>query len=344
MTAFKSFLVCALALLACGGEAVAQTKIKRGLVPADYVYTLPEGVTTREVTYYSDDVACFAKLFFPKNFSPAAKLPGVVLAHGWAGTHQSIEKYGARLAQKGLVAMVIDYRGWGKSNGFATLADKSLLKRPRNDDSKRHTRGEFLIETKRTRLVPAKQVDDIRNAISYLQGEPGVDRDRIGLWGSSFAGGTAIVVAAMDARVKAIAMQGGSIEGKDSAPAPFQLQGRMLEDAIRRARTGRGAQFETGYAERRLVDYETHQLVAEFHPFHSLEYVGDRPVLFVVAQNEELFDNRNHSYAAYERLSGAKKIVVVPDATHFELYTGSAFEMSANAAADWFNQHLAAKQ
>ena len=67
-------------------------------------------------------------------------------------------------------------------------------------------------------------------------------------------------------------------------------------------------------------------------------------MLFVVAQNEELFDNRNQSYAAYERLRGEKKIVVAPDARHFGPYAGSAFEMSAKAAAAWFNQHLAAKQ
>ncbi len=333
-------------LLAFGAEQVdaAQKKIKRGLVPADFVYSLAAGVTTRDVTYYSDDVACFAKLFLPKGFSATANVPGVVLASGWAGTHESIEKYGARLAEKGLVAMVIDYRGWGKSNGFTTLADKSLPTRPRNDDAERHLRGEFLIETKRTRLEPAKQVDDIRNAISYLQGEPGVDRDRIGVWGAGFAGGSVIVVAAMDTRVKAIAMQGGSIEGRQTQPEPFQLKGRMLEDAIRRARTGRGAQLETGYVERRMIDFETNQLVAEFHPFHHLEHIGQRPVLFVVAENDERFAPRDHAYAAAEQLRGPKKIVVVPDATHFELYTGAAFETSANATADWFNQYLGGKQ
>jgi dienelactone hydrolase len=333
-------------LLLAGAPADAQTpgkKIKSGLQPEDFAYTLAEGVTTREVTYYSDDVACFAKLFFPKGFSANGKTPGVVLAQGWAGTHESIEKYGARFAEKGLVAMVIDYRGWGKSNGFTTLANKSLQSRPRHDDGQRFTRGEFLVETKRTRLVPSKQVEDIRNAISYLQGEPGVDREQIGVWGSSFAGGNAIAVAAMDARVKAIAMQAPSIAGRSAPEEPFRLQGKMLQDAIVRARTGQGAEIETGYIERRKIDFETNQRVAEFRPFHQLKHIGDRPVLFVVAENEELFNNKEHAFAAAEVLTGPKKVLEIPNITHFEIYSGQAFQISADAAADWFKRYLSGK-
>jgi dienelactone hydrolase len=313
VTRFQRTLCCSIAILSCASAFAAEPQIKSGLTPEDYAYTLAEGVTKRAVTYYSDDVACFAILFFPKGFSPNSSVPGIVLAQGWTGTHQSIEKYGARFAEHGFVAMVIDYRGWGKSNGFATLAEKSLQARPRNDDSQRFIRGEFPIEIKRTRLEPVKQVEDIRNAISYLQGEPGVDRDRIGVWGSSFAGGNAIAVAAMDARVKAIALQAPSIAGKDVPAEPFQLKGRMLEDAIRRARTGRGAEMETGYLQRRKIDYETNQLVAEFRPFHQLQHIGDRPVLFVVAENEELFDNSEHAFAAARVLTGPARVLEIPE-------------------------------
>lgn len=318
--------------------------VKPNLQPEDFAYTLADGVTTRDVTYYSDDVACFAKIFLPKGFSTTAKTPGVVLAQGWAGTHASIEKYGARFAEKGLVAMVIDYRGWGKSNGFATLANKSLQSRTRNDDAKRFARGEFRIETKRTRLIPSKQVEDIRHAISYLQGEPGIDPERIGVWGSSFAGGNAIAVAAMDARVKAIAMQAPSIAGRHARAEPFELKGKMLEDAIQRARVGRGAEMETGYVDRHVIDVETNQAVAEFRPFHQLKHIGDRPVLFVVAQNEELFDNKDHAFAAADALTGPKKVIEIPNTTHFQMYVGPAFDISANAAADWFREYLIQKK
>jgi dienelactone hydrolase len=317
-------------------------KIKSGLTQEDWKYTLAEGVTTREVTYYSDGVACYAKLFFPKGFSATGKLPGVVLGQGWAGTHFSIEKYGARFAERGLVAMVIDYRGWGTSDGFPSLGQANLPK-PDPDhqrDDQRFTNLKTDIVMKRTRLIPLKQVEDYRNAISYLQGEPGVDPERIGVWGSSFAGGNVIVVAALDSRVKAVVGQIPSIAGKNSPAGPVPLRGKALEDAIKRARSGQGAEFETGFSARRMVDVETNQMVAEFRPFHYLKAVGDRPVLLIPAEKDELINNKDNAYAALEVLTGAKKLIEVPKITHFEMYIGEAFEISSNAAADWFRQHL----
>jgi dienelactone hydrolase len=332
-------IVCAAALasVAAASAAANDSKgIKNGLEPADYAYQLPEGVTRRETTYYSDDVPCYAMLFFPKGFSTSGKAPAVVLGQGWAGTHFAIEKYGARLAERGFVAMVIDYRGWGYSDGFVTFKERQND----NDDRVRVTRKKAEVVIKRTRLIPWKQVEDVRNAISYLQGEPGVDPNRIGLWASSSAGGNAIVVAAHDARVKAIVMQVPAIPGRRSSKGPYELRGRMLDDAILRARTGQGAEMEAGFTPRRTVDLETSQAAAEFRPFRYLKQVGPRPVLFIVAQHEQLFSNEDNAYAASKILDGPTKVLEIPDITHFDIFVGEPFEISANAAADWFKQYL----
>src|SRR5215471_19136000 len=103
-----------------------EKKIKTGLTNDDWRYKLADGVTTKEVTYYSDGIGCYARLFFPKDFSATGKTPGIVLGQGWAGTHFSIEKYGARFAERGLVAMVIDYRGWGSSDPFIAQAQPTV--------------------------------------------------------------------------------------------------------------------------------------------------------------------------------------------------------------------------
>jgi hypothetical protein len=337
-----------LALLLLGGllccAAFAQTqdkpKIKTGLWPEDWKYTLAAGVTTREVTYYSDGVPCYAKLFFPKDFSAGGKTPGVVLGQGWAGTHFSIEKYGARFAERGLVALVIDYRGWGASDGFVSVAEANRTGGDYHRDETRVAKTKTDIVVKRTRLLPLKQVEDFRNAISFLQGEPGVDPDHIGVWGSSFAGGHTITVTALDARVKAVVAQIPSIAGKLAPAAPYNLRGALLDDAIKRARTGQGGEYETGYSFKRMVDVETQQAVAEYRPFHSLPRVGERPVLFIVAEKEELMKNSDHAYAALEVLTGPKKLISVPGITHFEMYVNEAFDLSSNAAADWFREHL----
>jgi dienelactone hydrolase len=142
---------------------------------------------TKDVTFYSEDVHCHARLFLPKDFSATGKSPAVVLAPGWGETATSIEKYAALFAAQGLVAMTIDYRGWGKSGGYIYLLDNL-----RYDDRLRFSQHTAKVRIRRKRLLPSDQILDIRNAISYLQGEPGVDRTRIGVWGTDMAGGHAI--------------------------------------------------------------------------------------------------------------------------------------------------------
>jgi len=338
----NAILIVSLLLASTFSSVAQEKKVKTGLTKEDWAYKLADGVTSKEVAFYSDGVGCYAKLFFPKGFSAAGKTPGVVLGQGWAGTHFSIEKYGARFAERGLVAMVIDYRGWGSSDGFLSQAQATVGKgeaEPTRDD-KRVTNSKSDVVLKRTRLIPMKQVEDYRNAISYLQGEPGVDPDRIGVWGSSFAGGNVIVTAALDSRVKAVVGQVPAISGKDAAVGPVPLRGRALEDAIKRARAGQGGEFETGFSTRRMVDLETNQMVAEFRPFQYLKAVGDRPVLLIPAEKDELINNRANAYAAIEVLAGPKKLIEVPGITHFEMYINEAFEISSNAAANWFREHL----
>lgn len=334
-------VLCCLAVAAVS-QTNGQEKVKSGLTPEDWAYKMAEGVTAKEVTYYSDGVGCYAKIFYPKGFSTSGKTPGVVLGQGWAGTHFSIEKYGARFAERGLVALVIDYRGWGSSDPFIAQAQPTVTRADPSQalDGKRFIKTKMDVVLTRTRLLPIKQVEDYRHAISYLQGEPGVDPDRIGVWGSSFAGGHSIMTAAQDARVKAVAVQVPSIAGKNSQPGPVPVRGAQLEDAIKRARTGQSGEYETGFSVRRMVDVETQQMVAEYRPFHHLKAVGDRPVLFVVAEKEQLMNNRDHAYAAMEVLTGPKKLISVPGITHFEMYINEAFEISSNAAANWFREHL----
>ncbi len=172
----------------CFGVATAEPL--RGVPKSAQAYTLGDGVVAKEVTFYSDGTACWGMIFYPKGFDPSGKTPGVVLSHGWAGISPFLEKYGNRFAERGMVAMVIDYRSFGRSDGFVSMVD-----RIKTEDAVRHTEQETKVHVTRTRLIPWKQIEDIRNAISYLQGEPGVDRDRIGQWGSSYSGGHTMTVA-----------------------------------------------------------------------------------------------------------------------------------------------------
>lgn len=297
---------------------------------------LPQGVTAQEIRFYSEGVQCYGRIFYPKDFNPEGKYPGVVLSNGWGGLAGTPERYAARLAAAGIIAMAIDYRGWGKSGGFVTLAEPYVT-----SDWLRFTPTTAKVRIKRTRLLATKQIEDIRNAISYLQGEPGVDRDRIGLWGTSYSGGHVITCAALDARVKVGVCQVPAIAGKNTPQQAVKLQGAMLQDAIQRARTGQGGEFETGFTQRRMVDLETQQAAFEYRPFHYVEEVPETvPILFIVAEKDELINNRDNAYAASEALKGETKVIEIPGITHFEVYRNEPFEQSSKAAVEWFTKHL----
>jgi dienelactone hydrolase len=314
---------------------------KQGLGVTDYAYTMPEGVTTKDVVYYSDGVACYGKIFFPKGYDAAGKTPAVVLGQGWAGTHVSIEKYAAAFAKHGLVAMAIDYRGWGNSEGTPRLVSPVNLGGGMEKDEKRHEIVKnATVWIKRTKLDAADQQEDYRNAISFIQGEPGVDPDKIGVWGSSYAGGNSLAVAGQDARVKVIAVQIPGIGGDPTGLKPQTYSGPILQDAIKRARTGQGSEMWTGYSRSLLIDSEMLEANRENNTLQWAKNIGNRPFMVVVAQYDELINNNAAGKAAIDMATGPKEYIVVPDITHFEMYSGKPFEISSEAAARWFTTYL----
>jgi hypothetical protein len=310
------------------------------LTPTSAQFDLPEGVTSKVITYYSEGVPCYGRVFYPKGFDATGSVPGIVLAHGWTGTAASrehaLERYAARFAGAGMVAMAIDYRGWGKSGSYVRLAEPV-----RTDDRLRKSEMTAKVRLKRTRLVPEQQVEDIRNAISYLQGEPGVDPERIGQWGSSYAGGHVIRVAGVDARVKAGVAQVPSIAGNGVPEQALMPNSRLLADMIQRARQGQGGTMQTGFSIQVEVDNETLQASSEYRPFHYVDDIpATAPILFIAAEKDELINNETHAKAASEALAGESDYIVIPEITHFDIYMGEAFEVSSRAAAEWFAKHL----
>lgn len=123
------------------------------------------------VSFDSGGTRCDA-WFFPASsgspFDGPAGRPAVVMAHGFAGTKDSgLEPFAQRFADAGLAVFAFDYRGFGASGG-----------QPRQ------------------RISLDAQAADYRAAITAAAGSPGVDPDRIIVWGVSQAGGLALIVAA----------------------------------------------------------------------------------------------------------------------------------------------------
>ena len=133
----------------------------------------------KTVHYFSSHGArCEADLYLPDSTSPP---PVVVLAQGYAaergfGTQGVIHA----LVHAGMAVFAFDYRGFGGSD---------------------NVRGQ-----PRQLVNPWEQVEDWVAALQYVVSLQDVDRQRIGLWGSSFAGGHVLTVAA-DTRVRSMALR-----------------------------------------------------------------------------------------------------------------------------------------
>lgn len=295
--------------------------------------SLPDGVTAKDIRFYSEGIECYGRLFIPNGFSAESKSAAVVLAPGWGETAVSIEKYAARFAARGLVAMVMDYRGWGRSGGYLQTVDQV-----KTDDRLRFSQMTARVRIQRKRLIPPQQVLDIRNALYYLQGEPGIDRARVGVWGVDMAGGHAVVIAATDTRVKAVVAQTPIIAGKDTPRQASAPTGELLQAEQGRARVGQPSSIA---ATRAATDAETRLALAEYHPFWYVEQIPEKTaVRFVIAEKDLRVNNETNAVAAAKLLKGPTDVVRVAGLTHTQNEQGAAFEQAANAAVEWFLKHL----
>src|SRR5262249_17590147 len=153
------------------------------------------------------------------------------------------------------------------------------------------------------------QTTDIMNAINWVVGEKQCDPGRLGLWGSSMSGGYVVYVAARDPRVKAFVSQVGSMDGR-------WVLGRQMRGYTFGQGTDRG-RGEVGYARpgEKFGTLTGAPVVEKFIGYAPVEDVGrckDCAKLFIIAENEELFDNKEHAILAHDRATGVKKLVTIP--------------------------------
>jgi fermentation-respiration switch protein FrsA (DUF1100 family) len=272
-----------------------------------------------------------------------ALVPCVVMAHGFSAIKEMhLDEYADVFCTAGLACVVYDNRGFGASDVAAG--------RPRQE------------------IDPWEQIRDYQHAITYAQGRPEVDASRIGVWGSSYSGAHAYVVAAIDRRVRAVCGQVPLVSGRrafemlvriDSWEATWEM---LAADRLGRARgeapammpvvdedptapsalpTPDSYEFFHAYEDtswKNEVTLRTLELFQGYEPGEYLKRISPTPLLMVVAPNDRLVAGEL-ACEAYATAAHPKKLVLVPGG-HFDAYVGHGFEISSGAARDWFVEHL----
>jgi dienelactone hydrolase len=316
---------CVTSCLAALAVAVAALESSGQEVPPDF--HAPDDLAVRSETIVSDGTRIAAEVFAPK--APASeKLPTIVMSHGWGGTAAALRPDAVVFARAGYLVVTIDYRGWGRSD-----ARLVAIGEPERSGEK------LTAEVREVREVvdPIDQTTDILNAICWAAGDRQCDPERIGLWGSSFSGGHVVYVAARDPRVKAFVSQVGSMDGRWVLGSP-QLRAYTFNQGAARTRG------EIGYPapRERFGTLTGAPVIEKFVGYAPLEDIGrceKCAKLFLIAENEELFDNREHAILAHERASGVKKLVTIPGITHYGVYR-EARDRAQREAIAWYDEHL----
>lgn len=297
-----------------------------------------------EVAFGSHGGTCQAWRYAPDEdaTSPAVARPCVVMAHGLGATRDaSLAPYAERFAAAGMHVLLFDYRHFGASDG-----------EPRQ-----------LVSVRR-------QLQDYAAAIEFARALAGVDPERVAVWGTSFAGGHALVTAARQPGVAAAVCQCPMMDGIAAVRRILQyagpgqllrLTGHGLWDAVL-APFGRAHYVPTVGPPGSLAVMTSPDANAGYRALGPPEFrceiaarialtVGlyrpvryaDRvrcPVLVQICEQDSVAPAAA-AETVVRRLRAHGEVQRYPIG-HFEPYTGTWFERSVGDQVDFLRRHLGA--
>lgn len=295
----------------------------------------------QDVTFTSQGESCAGWLWVPEEPAPGGRAPAVVMANAFSAVKEIyLSNYAERFCAAGFVTLAFDYRTFGDSEGEP-----------------------------RSQIFPQNQVDDLRNAVSWLRERPEVDPERIGAWGVSLGGGHVMYLSAFDKRIKAAVAMIPAINQWQNFLAVMPREGLFgflgMMTADRQARYTSGAvnymplvapPGEMGlmpeeayhfYTEaqsmapnwKNQVTMESLERFAEYDPTGPIDLISPTPLLMIVAEQDQIIPAAL-AKAAFDRALDPKELLLLP-CQHTGVYnTEPWLSQAADASTAWFEKHL----
>ena len=223
-----------------------------------------------------------------------AKIPAVIICHGIGANKSDFTELAVFLAKRGYIALLFDFRAHGESEGG------------------------------RTSLGHLEQ-KDIVAALDLLKARPEVDPGRIGIYGFSMGGSTAILTAAQTRAFSAVVV--------DSAFTSLRDQAR---DAI----TGFYHLPSFPFLQLTVTGYRLYfqTSVDSVAPVRVIAKIAPTPVLIIAGEGDRLIpaDNGGNLYAAAQE---PKELWIIPNADHGGTLAaaGDAYE---ERVGEFFDRYL----
>lgn len=301
----------------------------------------------RTIQFKSEGVSCEGDLFLPAEFSDEGRIPALVIGHGFTVARTSLVEEARLFAEAGFACLTIDYRHFGTSGG--------------------EPRG---------RLWPLQETEDFKSAIDWLEVQPGIDPDRIGIWGTSFGGGIVTHVAAHDLRVRACVAQAPILDGDfwirslNRESDYLNVKKRLLNARRERSSSGgdpvhpMAAPAEDGFTpmpadpimiedvtswyaqtgdmlmhSAPAITLESFERVMEFDATYAARKIAPRAYCIVQLTGHDVYHPNQPIQEAY-RTAGEPKRMVSLKMDQLDCYKPGQREKTIGAAVAFFQQYL----
>jgi hypothetical protein len=291
----------------------------------------------QKVDFATEDGTILSGLLFTGDASGRPSR-GIVMAHGFSGVKEGLSQYATFFAEAGYTVLLYDHRTFGESGG-----------EPRYE------------------VQPYQQVLDWRDAITFLLTRPEVDSSRgVGVFGSSFAGGLGMVVAATDPRVDVVVAQIPNVSGVRNgtrllgADGVAEVKARSIVDRTRRLVGEKPDMIPVFGSDEELcafppdavdempkgkvpdatwVNTVTLRSLENYLDFELAGWVpliAPKPLLMIVGERDTC-TYPDIQKAVFDTAGEPKKLVTHPGG-HWGTYT-TYFDIAGYAARDWFLEH-----
>jgi len=285
------------------------------------------------VEFYSEGERIAAIWRTPETDGPYR---AIVQGPGWLGLKDAklYVRYHEALIAAGFAVLIFDYRGFGDSAG-----DRGIIS-------------------------PARQLQDLVNAVSYLTTRDDVIADAIGAFGTGgTGGGNSVLLAGTDLRIKAAVSQVPVADGTDwlhrmrEEHAWLAYLKELDEDRRLRVTTGKGRlvhpreEIMIPTPERRAtkVKADVDDKIPSAVPLSCAEEImAYRPIdaasrlttpLLVIGVEGDATTPTDHAQALYAAAKGPKQLIMQRHTTHYAAYD-RYWEQTTPLIVDWFDRYV----
>ncbi len=245
------------------------------------------------ISFVTDD-GVLLKGWLVKPSHPQAKSPAIIICHGVGANKSDFTDFAVTLARRGYFVLLFDFRAHGESSGSRTSLGYHEQK-------------------------------DVLAALSILKAREEIDPKRIGIYGFSMGGSTAILTAAQSGAFSAVV-----------ADSAFT----SLKDQARTSITSFYHFPSFPFLHLAIIGYELYfrTRVENVAPINVIAQISPKPILIIAGEGDKLIPAEN-GLKLFAAAGKPKELWLIPGADHGGTFV-AAGSMYGKKVGEFFDENL----